>query len=134
MRTATRVERAIADWDEQAWLSFRGQRLNVRRLRGYFRALRPFAQVWEEAMLMATIDFVRGELGLSNVYMHDWESGNRIKAITARPPPKRLYTALPRRFCFERSQEGPAFITRERRFRRRMRHDRKPLLWHRLAA
>ena len=57
--------------------------------------LEPYAKVWQEAMLAATIDFVRNELGLKHVYYHSFENGARLKHIEGNKPPRSLYTQLP---------------------------------------
>jgi hypothetical protein len=42
---------------------------------------------------------------------HTFETGNRLKQISgSRRPPRSLYTALPRRFCFQETDARPGFL------------------------
>ena len=72
--------------------------------------LAPHIKVWDEAMLAATIWFLREELGIRRIYYHTHESGAALKRISYRKPPRSLYTALPRRFCFKETSERPALF------------------------
>jgi len=77
--------------------------------------LAPYRRVWDEAMLAVTLAFIRDDLGCSRVWYHQYDSG--IKAKRMEPdwgPPRSLYTRLPRRFCFQPSEEPPGFIKRLR--------------------
>ncbi len=74
--------------------------------------LAPLEKVWSEAMLSATLEFIRDVLGLHTVYMHTVECGPRIKDMQWSQPPKSLYSDLPRRFCFEKTEEVPSFLSR----------------------
>ena len=77
--------------------------------------LAPYAKVWEEAMLSATIDFIRHELGINNIYYHSFEIGALLKHIKYRKPPRSLYTKLPKQFGFQKTPQGPEFLMREKR-------------------
>ena len=77
--------------------------------------LAPYEKIWQEAMLAAAIDFVRHELGLHKIFYHSFESGILLKHITATKPPRSLYTQLPRQFGFQKTNEGPVFLMREKR-------------------
>lgn len=73
--------------------------------------LQPYAAVWEEAMLSATLFFLREELGLNRIWYHTWNSGNALKGIGEnRAPPRSLYQKLPRRFCFSEVDELPQLL------------------------
>ena len=63
-------------------------------------------------MLAATIWFLREEIGISRIYYHTHEYGAQLKRIRWGLPPRSLYTSLPRRFCFERTEEAPEFLVR----------------------
>jgi len=78
------------------------------------RALRRHMGIWPEAMLAATIWFLREELGLRRIFYHTHESGARLKRIASDRPPKSLYTTLPRQFLFEETSEAPAFLRRSK--------------------
>ncbi len=79
------------------------------------QVLAPYAKIWEEAMLSATIDFVRHELGLQKIYYHSFEQGALLKHIKGTKPPRSLYTKLPRQFGFQKTHLGPEFLMREKR-------------------
>jgi hypothetical protein len=56
-------------------------------------------------------------LGLHRIYYHTWESGNRLKYLEDKSwgqPPRSLYTALPKRFCFDTTHEAPGFLLKGR--------------------
>ena len=72
--------------------------------------LGPHMKVWDEAMLAATIWFLRAEIGVSRIYYHTHESGAALKRILYCKPPRSLYTALPKRFCFQPTDERPAMF------------------------
>ena len=72
--------------------------------------LTPHIKVWDEAMLAATIWFLREEIGVKRIYYHTHDSGAKLKRIKYRKPPRSLYTALPRRFCFKVTDERPALF------------------------
>lgn len=72
-------------------------------------------QWWDEAMLAATVGFIVNELGIRRIFYHSPESGARLKGYGAAKAPTSLYTDLPKRFCFERTTELPAFIKRHRK-------------------
>ncbi|MEM7406472.1 MAG: hypothetical protein AAF458_14330 [Pseudomonadota bacterium] len=73
---------------------------------------------WHEAMLWASIWFIRCELGMRDIYFHDYETGVALKNIRYSRPPRSLYTRLPRRFCMTPSSMGPSFLYRGGRARR----------------
>ena len=72
--------------------------------------LAPHIKVWDEAMLAATIWFLREEIGISRIYYHTHESGAALKRINYCKPPRSLYTKLPKRFCFKETDERPAMF------------------------
>lgn len=89
-------------------------REHARRLRRYVDSeLRRHEALWDEAMLAATLVFLRRELGVRTVFYHTPESGKTLKRIKGRAPPRSLYTVLPRRFCFAPCARGPAFLARK---------------------
>lgn len=73
-------------------------------------ALAPHADCWSEALLLATVEFIRTEIGIDNIYMHTFDGGNRLKRVAGRYPPRSLYTDLPRSFCFREVDEWPDFL------------------------
>lgn len=77
--------------------------------------LRNHRRIWDQAMLAASLWLLREHLGIRRIYMHTHESGCLLKSIGRRRPPRSIYEKLPRRFCFERVEEIPAFLQRDLR-------------------
>jgi hypothetical protein len=98
-------------------------------LQTYFhKVLKPYAQLWDEAMLTATIGFIRDELGIRKIFYHSYETGCLIKKCS---PPRSLYTHLPRKFCFQETEQAPSFLQGEKRFHKAVRKIHHPL-WYKL--
>jgi len=95
--------------------------------------LAPYYRIWDEAALTAAIQFATDELGIRNIYYHTFETGNALKGIDHRHPPRSLYTNLPRRFCFEQTHEVPVMLQKSRAVKRKLKKFRNPS-WHRLAT
>ena len=78
----------------------------------YDQVLKPHVDTWSEAMLSAAVWYLRNEVGISTIYYHTFEWGNRLKNIEGgwRLPPKSLYTKLPRSFGFQETDEVPEFL------------------------
>jgi hypothetical protein len=72
--------------------------------------LNPHAKIWDEAMLAASIWLLKEEIGIKKIYYHTYEYGCIFKGITGHRPPKSLYTTLPKKFCFEETNDAPAFL------------------------
>ncbi len=72
--------------------------------------LKPHTSLWQEAMLSATLTFLRKEIGISNIFYHTFNSGCSAKRIDGTRPPRSLYTKLPERFCFEKTSRIPSFL------------------------
>ncbi len=79
----------------------------------YAKLFQPYARMWSEAMLAATIQFIRSDIGLKKIFMHTFASGLRFKEMQNDPPPRSLYESLPRRLSFERTVEVPEFLRRD---------------------
>lgn len=60
--------------------------------------------------MTATIWFLVHELGIKAIFFHTFESDQILKKIGEDPPPKSIYTDLPKKFCFEETHNGPLFI------------------------
>lgn len=88
--------------------------------------LAPYAKVWEEAMLAATIHFIRHELGIHKIYYHSFEVGALLKNIKYSKPPRSLYTKLPKQFAFQKTPEGPEFLMQEKRVRKLQKRVNEP--------
>ena len=65
---------------------------------------------WAEVALSAAIEFLVREIGITQIWYHDSDTGARLKKIGWSKPPRSLYTSLPRRFCLERTSQAPDFI------------------------
>ncbi|MCV6637991.1 hypothetical protein [Candidatus Albibeggiatoa sp. nov. NOAA] len=90
----------------------------------YFNTvLKPYINVWEEAMLTAAIEFIRNELGIHNIYYHTYETGCALKHCE---PPRSLYTTIPRKFCFQETDEMPSFLNGLRYVKKNLRKVAKP--------
>ncbi|MHC4966908.1 MAG: hypothetical protein ACYTGE_18645, partial [Planctomycetota bacterium] len=92
--------------------------------------LAPYARLWDEAMLTAAVRFLRDDVGVHRIYYHTFEGGLRYKRFDPDGycPPRSLYTALPRRFCFELTDQPPRFLRHcdNRRVRKSVRRNRLP--------
>lgn len=92
--------------------SLGGNEFNINGLNTYTqKVLKPHMAIWDEAMLSSTIWLLREEIGVSRIYYHTYESGNKLKGIgSGRRPPKSLYSKLPEKFCFTKTDDTPAFL------------------------
>ncbi|MEM1261325.1 MAG: hypothetical protein AAGH76_02935 [Pseudomonadota bacterium] len=66
--------------------------------------------LWDEAMLAAAIWFLRHELGVTTIYFHTYDSGAALKRTEGIKPPRSIYSRLPRRFCFQPTDQRPSFM------------------------
>lgn len=71
--------------------------------------------MWDEAMLAATLRLLIDEIGIQTIYYHTPESGICYKGNDCKTAPTSLYTQLPRKFCFSRTNELPSFLKKRRR-------------------
>ena len=98
--------------------------------------LAPYARLWDEAMLTAAIRLLRDDLGVRRIYYHTFGGGVRLKRFGKDTwlPPRSLYTTLPRRFCFELTDQAPRFLQHSdnRRVRKTLR--RHPVDWYLLRV
>jgi len=83
--------------------------------------LAPYIDLWSEAMLMATVHFIYKELGINTIYYHTYKSGEKLKQVLGGKPPRSLYADLPKKFCFQLTEEDPTFMTNDRIFQRKRR-------------
>lgn len=93
----------------------------------YETVLQPYSKVWDEALLSAAIWFSIEEMGIRDIYYHTYESGCLLKDCK---PPRSLYTKLPRRFGFQKTDNAPVFIQNNRYLKKTLRT--KNLAWWRL--
>ncbi len=82
--------------------------VQARRRRYVEGLLADHEAIWAEALLLATLRFCREILGLERIWKHTFEGGTVLKGIDREhPPPRSLYTPLPRRFGFQVTDEAP---------------------------
>nr|CAA6825972.1 MAG: 4Fe-4S ferredoxin, iron-sulfur binding [uncultured Thiotrichaceae bacterium] len=113
------IEEIQSDWVRQAKDEWNCQYYEDADFDTYLgKVLAPYAKVWDEAVLTAAIQLVRRELGINNVFYNTFETGNRMKGIDDDPPPRSLYTKLPRRFGFQETHEPPEFLQGERHLKK----------------
>ncbi|MFH0785290.1 MAG: hypothetical protein V2B20_25515 [Pseudomonadota bacterium] len=87
---------------------------NAKELSRYVEdELKPHAAIWEEAMLMSTIWFLKEEIGISTIFYHTFDFGCQLKRIEGARPPQSLYTTLPKKFCFEKTGCVPSFLQKK---------------------
>ena len=91
----------------------------------YASAIRQHQAIWDEAMLHASLWFLLEEIGVETIYYHSFATSMVLKGIEDAPP-RSLYTKLPKKFCFEQTEEVPAMIREDKRARRRLRKIRHP--------
>ena len=91
--------------------------------------LQPYTKLWDEAMLAATIHFIRQELGIHHIFYHSYDTGAQVKHCD---PPRSLYTQLPKKFCFQKTEEVPAFLHADKHFRRIFKKVQNPY-WYKLV-
>ena len=125
------AERALK-WMQRYQQAWNVNARDIARFRDYCeQVLAPLRKCWSEAMLSAALWFLHEELGLHDIWYHSADTGRRIKRIDHSAPPRSLYTRLPRRFCFQQTQQAPEMLTRSRGFMRRYRRIENPS-WYRL--
>ncbi len=118
LRLASEEEISIEQTDESGGVvqkKFSKGIIHRNRIRYYMEeVLRPHMKMWDEAMLSATVWYLKEQLSLERIFYHTYETGNKLKGIGTMPwdtlPPRSLYSKLPKRFCFQETEEGPAFL------------------------
>ncbi|MEM7359707.1 MAG: hypothetical protein AAF431_11465 [Pseudomonadota bacterium] len=81
-----------------------------------------YANIWSEALLMATIWFINQELGIERIYMHTARSGWQVKKMCKSVhAPRSLYSDLPRKFAFKRTWAAPEFLLETRCYKQLIR-------------
>lgn len=90
------------------------------------QVMAPYLNVWHEAMLSSSVDFIYRELGIHTIYYHSHETGGIVKRIDFGQAPRSLYSQLPRKFCFVETEQAPDFLQSDKGFRRRLKGVRDP--------
>lgn len=97
--------RDVKDYAEKRWYDNHND-----WKRYYEEVMHPKTKRWPETMLTATLWFLLTELGVRQIFYHTADTGVKMKHIEWTPPPRSLYTALPKKFCFQKTHNGPQFI------------------------
>jgi hypothetical protein len=104
------------------------------RYRSYVeQTLHPYRRLWDELTLSAALWFLRDELGIRRIFYHTVESGRFYKSMEKSHPPRSLYSTLPERFCFERTDEMPGFLHNLRHLRRQRKNGAPQLFFLKLG-
>lgn len=113
---AGRIDRRLANGHApDAPLNLWGMQCALKTARTYCtHVLERYASIWAEAMLWATLQFIRDELGIRHIFYHSEAGGRLLKGIRHTAPPRSLYTDLPRRFCLTSTDHAPEFLRRDR--------------------
>lgn len=81
-----------------------------------------YDKIWSEAVLMATIWFIKSELGINRIFMHTARSGWQIKKMDKDwTAPRSLYSDLPKRFAFKQTWAAPDFLVATKHYQRLIR-------------
>lgn len=112
------IEELQSDWVKNATSLEQELYYGQTNMQQYREVLKPYAKVWDEALLTATLCFIQHELGIREVFYHSFDTGNRLKGIERYyehgKPPRYLYTELPKKFCFVKTSEAPDFLKQVR--------------------
>jgi hypothetical protein len=81
-----------------------------------------YSKIWSEAMLMASIWFIKEELGIDRIFMHTARSGWQVKKMDKDwNAPKSLYSDLPKKFAFKQTWSAPEFLLQTKCYRQLIR-------------
>ena len=98
----------------------------------YFEGvLKPYYRIWQEAILCRALHFSLHELGIRKIFMHTFETGNYLKGLKYGKPPRSLYSKLPEKFGFEKTEEAPEILKGEKYLKKKLR--KKGLSWYMLS-
>lgn len=104
---------------------------HLRNLQSYeAQLLDQYGKGWAKVALLAALNFLRFELGIRDVFMHQPRTGAALKHIRSTQPPVSVYSKLPKAFCFQPSRDIPKFLSKPCSKRlRHLRRDPRPLFW-----
>lgn len=104
------IEELQSDWVRHVkrdWKTWRFSNIHTYRE----VVLKPYAQVWDEALMAATIQLIRHDLGIKEIFYNTFDTGNFLKGIRGdSKPPRSMYTTLPEKFAFTMTDEVPQFL------------------------
>ena len=116
-----------------ATYEYYGEVFNVIEMLQYTgELLAKYQKCWMEITLFYTIELIKEEIGIGNIFYHSYETGALLKNINGRLPPRSLYTQLPKKFCFKPCNAGPSFIMKDKKAKRRLKKA-KNASWYKLA-
>jgi len=99
--------------DAMSQVGFRGVDIDPKAFRTYLDdVLSVHMKMWQEAVLTAAIWFLLEEIGIDQIYYHQFDCGRWLKKIEGATPPRSLYTRLPAKFCFAETDQAPSFLSR----------------------
>lgn len=79
----------------------------------------PYGKLWSEAILMASIEFLKTEIGVQHIYMHTDRSGWKLKHMSKDwRAPRSLYSVLPKKFTFKRTCGAPLFLRETKQYKK----------------
>lgn len=128
---AVKHARRSKDKEEFYWY---GTRMEPAVVLDYWeQEMKRHAAIWDEAILTAALHFLHHELSIRKVFYHTFQSGSILKHITGTKPPRSIYTALPRRFCFTETAEIPRMFIECPSWQNRSRRQRRAVRFQVLA-
>jgi len=90
-----------------AWWEKRYKRCNCNKCQQrmkYVSWMQSYREIWAEALLCATIEFIQDELGVEHIFMHTARSGWQVKNMDRNwHAPRSLYSDLPKKFVFKQT-------------------------------
>ena len=93
-------------------------------------ALETYSAIWARAAMLAALALSVRELGMRRIWMHQPETGAKLKTIDRVLPPRSLYTDLPRRFGFTPTDRAPEFLYKTRnKVLSSLRRSGQPMFW-----
>ena len=89
-----------------------------------------YGLTWARASMLAALALSVREFGVRRIWMHQPDTGTKLKAIDDIQPPRSLYTDLPKRFGFRPTDRAPDFLYRARgKALANLRRSGRPLFW-----
>ncbi|MGB0430876.1 MAG: hypothetical protein ACPGLV_10410 [Bacteroidia bacterium] len=79
----------------------------------YYNYMLPISKMWDELFISATLWFVKNELQIKKVWMHSYETCSLFKDQQNAMPPRSLYTKLPKKMGFVKTEKAPSFLQNE---------------------
>lgn len=122
--------RAVA-WRAETLARHEPRSRELRSLKTYeARLTEAYKRGWEKVALLAALTLLRGEFGVRRVFLHRPETGVKLKSIYGTPPPRSIYTALPKAFGFGLTRDAPGFLERpQKKTLAKLRNSGGPIFW-----